>query len=288
MEIKKKNYYISHWTALKKWEIPFSETFFSAELTKATRIECTVFSRKERFLDKEYKVHLCSSKLPPRATTTLRGEKIVMPALLFLQLAPRLTMHNLIALGICMCAKKGPTNKRELIKFIKKAIWHKGRRRALRALKYVTDSCRSPMEVMVYMFMRLPHLLGGCNFKTATTDHKIPIKDEYQEAANLLRAFADIYFSDVKLVLEYDSFMEHNNASSFSKDEIRATALRLQNYEVISMRPGQIYEKAPYDLLVRYLAKRLGRRIRIRTYKYLAMYWNLYAMLPRRQQIQTN
>ncbi len=287
MEQKSRTFYISHWTALKAWEIPFIETFFASQLTDATRTECTVFKRKERFQDKKYKVHLCSRKPPPRATTVLRGEKIVTPEMLFLQLAQQFNMHQLIILGICMCSKDGPTTQKDLLKFVRRAFWHRGRRRALRALKYVTNSCRSHMEVMVFMFMRLPNLLGGCNFKTATTDHEIRIKEEYHKASERFRAFADIYFPDMKLVLEYDSFLQHNNASSFSRDEIRATALRMQNYTVVSMRPGQLYDKAPYELLIRYLAKLLGKRIRIRTQQYLPMYWALHAMLPRRKKAQT-
>ncbi len=215
-----------------------------------------------------------------------KGQKVSSPELLFLELAPRLSIHRLILLGLQMCSHPpgspylAVTTKQKLASFLAKTSWHRGYRKAVRAVKYVKNGSASIMESLSYMILVLPHALGGYGLNGAVFNQEIILQGEAVNQLSQMRCFADLYYKDEKVAVEYDSFAYHNSPTEQGKDSKRSALLESQGIEVLQLNTIQLYDPDACRTFAFNLARRIKKRINIRTKKFDEMHAQLRTLLP--------
>ncbi len=277
---------MSHLSAAKAWQIPYIEAVLGDEIAENSPDEITVFEQDQRFSINGKRVHSCKLDLPAGAVTVRDGMTVASPELLFLELANRLSIHRLILLGLQLCSHPqgqpsiAITTKQKLGAFLAKTAGHRGHRKAGSALKYVENGSASIMESVVYMILVLPHTLGGYGLEGAVFNHGIKLTGDARKRLGQNRCFADLYYKEEKLDVEYESFAYHSSPSEQSKDIIRADALERQGITVMHLCTKQIYDKNACKSFAYNLAKRLNMRMQIRAKKFDQMHALLRALLP--------
>lgn len=240
---------------------------------------------------KGYKIRLCQSPLPDGAVIARGGKIIASPELLFLQLASELDIHRLILLGLQLCShppgapSAAITTKERLSFFLARTSGHHSHKKAWRALKYIENGSASIMESIVYMFLTLPHLLGGYGLGGAVFNYEIRLEDEAGKRLRQKRCFMDLYYKAAKLAIEYESFAFHSRPSEQGKDAIRSAILDRHGIEVMHLNTIQLYDKAAYKDFILNLSSRLNKRIHIRTEKFDEMNDRLRSLLPSRNSL---
>ncbi len=136
------------------------------------------------------------------------------------------------------------------------------------------------MESISYMIFTLPHFLGGYGLDGAVFNYEIKLKIEARIRLGQNRCFADMYYKQVRLAVEYESFAYHNSPSEQGKDVMRSAILERQGIDVMRLSTIQIYDRDACRDFACNLATRLGRRIRIRTKKFDEMHAILRELLP--------
>ncbi|GAB1476539.1 hypothetical protein MASR2M70_13730 [Bacillota bacterium] len=216
-----------------------------------------------------------------------KGEKVASPELVFLQLAGKLDIHRLILLGLQLCSHpvgrpdEAVTTRLKIKSFAEKAKGHRGRRNALRALKYIQDGSASIVESILYMVLSLPHALGGYGLNGAVFNYEIKLNDESGKRLGQKRCFVDLYYKQAKVGVEYDSFAHHNSPKEQGKDALRAAILERQNLGVMNLSTIQLYDRYACRDFAYNLASRLRKRIQIRTKAFDEMHTKLRSLLPR-------
>lgn len=280
------NTYLSHFSALAHLPLQLAKEYFSHEIAEAPATEVTVFNKKLRYRRKGKKVHFCSLKVPAKYKCSYNGLAVVSPELLFLQLAERMSIHQLILLGTLFCAKNdGPlsspvTTQKKLRICTRRLVGHPGRPKALRAVKYVKDNCCSIMEAQLGLFLSLPNLLGGYAFKGWVYNSPIRLNAECRKALGKKYLYPDICFTNQKIILEYQG-SDHDTQTGVDEDSARFLALESMGYTVIAVTKSHLNNLNRFKLLVVHLAKLLKKRIRIRTHKFAKALVNLRSLLPR-------
>lgn len=278
--------YFSHLSAARIWNIPCVEAVFGNEITETDLDYITVSKYNERCRINEKKIHSCVPALPAGAITTRNGIAVASPELLFLELAFKFSIHRLILLGLQLCShppglpSAAITTKKKLNTFLAKTSGHRGHRKAMRAMKYVENGAASIMESLAYMILGLPYALGGYGLNGAVFNHEVKLKREARMRLRQSRCFVDLYYKQAKLAIEYDSFTYHNSPSEQGKDVMRAAILERQGIEVMHLNTIQLYDRDACRDFAYNLAARFGKRIHIRTKKFVEMHTLIRELLP--------
>ncbi len=278
--------YISNFAAARMWNIPFVETVIGYEISGIDAADITVTKYNARSRINGKKVHSTEFALPSGAVTNKEGRMVASPELLFLELASKLSLHRLILLGLQLCShppglpSAAITTKKNLDIFIAKTAGYHGRKKALRAMKYVRDGSASIMESLAYMILGLPHVLGGYGLNGAVFNHEIRLLDEAKIRLGQNRCFVDLYYKQAKLGVEYESFTYHSSPMGHGKDAIRSAVLLRRGVYMMHLNTIQLYDRYACRDFAYNLATRLGRRIQIRTKKFDEMHTFLRELLP--------
>ncbi len=278
--------YLSHFSAAKAWNIPYIEAVLGNEIKEDNMNDITVFEQNSRFYVNGKKVHSCKTPLPSGAVTVRNGMMVASPELLFLELSNKLSIHQLILLGLQLCShlpgqpSKAITTKQKLSAFIAKTTGHWGHRKAENAVKHVENGSASIMESIAYMILGLPHNLGGYGLNGAVFNHEIRLKGEAKNHLGQNRCFVDLYYKKAKIAVEYESLTYHNSPSEQGKDLIRSEVLKKQSIDVLHLSTLQLYNSVACRTFASNLATRLGKRMQIRAKKFDEMHASLRALLP--------
>lgn len=277
---------MSNFSAASFWDIPCLETVLVSEIDKTSKVSFTVSKQSERFLKKDKIIHLCEVALPTNAVVSKNGTMVASPELVFLQLACKLDIHRLILLGLQLCShppgnpSEAITTKHKLKSFLAKTPGHHGHRKALRAVKYIEDGSASVMESIAYMILTLPHALGGYGLDGTVFNHEIKLNNEAAKRLGQKRCFADLYYKQAKLAVEYESFAFHNSPMEQGKDAMRSAILERQNVEVMHLSTIQLYNKDACMDFAFNLASRIGKRMQIRAKEFDQIHGLLRTLLP--------
>lgn len=270
--------FLSHSTAGYLLKVPNIEAILGTNYkVNKDQVVCTVTTRGQRYKRKGHIVHLCTTPLPKGAVIIKDNQKVASPELVFLQFAAEFDMHKLILLGIQLCShpscspEKALTTKSKLINFLNKTPWHRGHRKALRAVKYIEDGSASFAESLAYMALALPHALGGQNLKGAALNQKIKLNKEARKQLNKHCCYVDFFYKSEKVAVEYDSFAYHSSPAEQGRDAQRSEVLKRQGLKVLHMHTIQLYDSVPFNTFVLNLAAELKRRIQNRAKKFHEM-----------------
>ena len=273
------------------WDIPYIDTVFGPEFQRRATVDITVSEQSARFRNNGKKVLSCELFLPAGAVVSRNGKMIASPELLFLELANKLSIHRLILLGLQLCShppgipSEAITTKQKLSAFLAKTPGHLGHQKALRALKYTQNGSASVMESIAYMILALPHSLGGYGLNDAVFNYEIKLKSEARKRLGQNRCFSDLFFTQAKLAVEYESFAFHNSPLEQGKDVIRSAVLERQGVDVMRLSTIQLYDREACTDFAYNLAARIKKRIRIRTKGFDEMHAHLRALLPDRKPV---
>ncbi len=278
--------YLNYITDVTIWNIPYIEAVIGNRKTEMDLADVTVFDHKNRFRINGEKVHSCGLDFPEGAIVVKNGRMVASPELLFLKLASELSIHRLILLGLQLCSyppghpSKAITTKEKLDTFLSKAKGHRGQPKAIRAVKYVENGSASIMESLVYMILALPHTLGGYGLDGAVFNYEIGFRNKYRKRLGKNRCFADLYYKENKLAVEYDSFTYHNSPAEQGKDGVRSATMERQGIRVMHLNTIQIYDSDACSDFAFNLAARLEKRMQIRAKKFDEMHTLLRELLP--------
>ncbi len=281
--------YVSHFSAAKMWNIPYIEAVLDWESDEARKEHITVAKNSARFYADGKIIHSCGLTLPARAVVIQKGERVASPELLFLELAANLSIQQLILLGLQLCSHppglpaEAITAKQKIKTFLTKTSGYRGHRKAAQAIQYVENSSASIMESLAYMILALPHALGGYGLSGATFNREIRLKSEGKARIGQNRCFADLYYKQAKVAVEYESFTYHNSPSEQGRDAMRSAILERQGIVVMHLSTIQLYNREACKDFACNLSYRLGKRIEIRTKKFDEMHDLLRSLLPIRK-----
>lgn len=278
--------YLSYSSAAILLDIPYIEVVLGYKISKTDSTHITVSEHDARFRNNGKKVHSCEIALPVGAVITRNGRTVASPELLFLELACKLSIHQLILLGLQLCSHPpglpsvAITTKQKLNTFLAKTRGHRGHRKAIRAVKYVENGSASIIESFAYMILVLPHALGGYGLNGADFNHEIRLKSEARIRLGQSRCFTDLYYKQANLAIEYESFAYHNSPSEQGKDVMRSAILERQGVDVMHLTTIQLYDRDACRDFAYNLAARLGKRIQIRTKRFDEMHALMRSLLP--------
>lgn len=208
------------------------------------------------------------------------SDHIASLPLLFLRAAGLYSFSRHVLLGTQICANRedGPplATVKELRECARKLEGFAGRNQTLRALRYVREHSHSPMESLLCLLLTLPNSCGGMGIDGLRMN--VPIRTRKYKSKVFI---ADFLHARTRSIIEFDSFHYHNNTFSFSADNIRAADLEAEGYKVISVKPGQLNDIRNYEVLMRNIARAVGKRILIRSEKFIEGFVELRELYSR-------
>lgn len=288
--LSKATEYVSHFSAAKVWSIPYIDYFLKDEYIDPDQNnyinDITVTEPNLRYKRKSYNVHLCKLQHPRGAIVKHQGKIVASPELVFLQLANELDIHQLILLGLQMCShspgnpSEAATTKRKLTEFLKKTPGFDGHVKAKRAVKYIENGANSIMESIVFMILTLPYKLGGFNLRGACFNHEVVLDVAAKKQLGKKQCYVDIFYPDVNLAIEYDSTEYHDNKNTYGSDVLRSNTIKCLGIDVLHLTKNQLYMKNACEQLARYIALRLGKRLRNKTKEFYKSNIKLRKLLP--------
>lgn len=301
--------FISHYTALAYWREHFP---LDSDLGRTARVSGTencasrvgdvagsvpeefvvegrpvdvlIFDEGERRRSSGVACHLWGTDLPPNAFYRVRGIYVSSPEFVFLQMASKLPITQLVALGCELCGKyvllpknvSHPGSLDEMPKrlepltsvtrieaFLASVGRAKGKAKAARALKYVVDGSRSPMETMVYMLLCLPVALGGYGLPKPQMNLEIPLDDDARIIAQRHHAEGDLCWLEAKLDLEYHGEV-HVGAAQMKSDVGRELGIERMGWRVITITSPQVFNADRFEVVAKEVAGRLKKHLRAR------------------------
>ena len=202
---------------------------------------------------------------------------ITSPEMTFAQMATRLSLVDLIKLGMEFCGTYTPcpyadrfderppvTNRERLLSFCERAAGMRGATAAARALRWVVDGSNSPAETAMVLLLCLPVRMGGYGFEWPDMN---PVTSLGKRASNMFgypTMRCDLHWVSKHVVLEYDSDQEHLSSQSAATDARRRNVLGYKDITVLTVRKSMVASASAFDDVARQLARALGRRLRPR------------------------
>jgi len=307
-------YYISHKSALECWRLFFvalldarlgTSAWLGRPVGKPPQPDVSLLqkplhillsSQLDRRSRPQVQQHVCSADLPADCFVDLAEDAtLCSPELVFLQMAGRLTLIELILLGFELCGaysmpaqadaqpappdaaeggrpgRKGKgfntrpplTSVARLRAFLGKTSGMKGRKRAMRALRYIMDGSASPMETRLAMLLTLPHSLGGYGLPKAELNHRVTPARRDRRGAGQAYYVCDMFLPEHGTAREYDSDLIHAGSERIARDSVRRNALAMLGITVYTVGAEQIQGEAAMNRMAYILARAMGWRTQV-------------------------
>lgn len=127
------------------------------------------------------------------------------------------------------------TNAAELARYFEAESRHPGSALARRAVRYVRDGSRSPLETAQVMMLVLPKSEGGLGIRGIEMDHALKVPERARHLTRRSCFFCDVYIPAAHLDIEYHGFF-HDDEARAAEDDERVNALRAMGCKVIVLR----------------------------------------------------
>ena len=248
-------------------------------------VDVLVLDQETRRRSAQVVCHSWNTDVPKGAFYRVGSMYVSSPEFVFLQMAPALSMSQLIALGCELCGtyvllpakSRHPgalddhprriaplTNTQRLATFLAQAGSANGIAKARRALKYVVDNSRSPMETMTYLLISLPVNLGGYGLPRPVLNATIPLDAEARAIAQQSHAEGDLCWKDCKLDIEYNGDV-HADPIRMKRDAGRRAGIEHMGWRVITITGPQVFDINAFEIVAKEAAKRMRKRLRNET-----------------------
>lgn len=144
----------------------------------------------------------------------------------------------------------------------------RGARAARRLAAFAFDGAASPPEARLALLLSLPLNYGGYGYPQPVLNVPLTLPQEGPAAGGpaspspgsaRTRSFIpDLFWPDARLVLEYDSDLEHADGSRIARDARRRNELEARGYTVLTATRGQLRGAVACDELAEQVARYLG------------------------------
>ncbi|MDY4041537.1 MAG: hypothetical protein SOY67_05485 [Collinsella sp.] len=121
----------------------------------------------------------------------------------------------------------------------------RGSKRARRALAYVREGLRSPLETAMVMMLVLPRSMGGFGMRSLLADHHLEIPPHARHLTRRSYLVCDAYLPSHKIDFEYHGF-GHDAEEQASIDDERVNTLRAMGIRVIAIRRWAFFDSAAF------------------------------------------
>lgn len=248
-------------------------------------LEVLIGPNDKRIRSKAIKPRVWKGAISPTAFRQV-GKSIFVssPEFTFLQLATRLELPELIALGMELCgtyrrnvevgsAEYGHTSRitvyhlqplstpKRLRGFLNTMGSAPGSPNAQKALNYVLPNSASPMETALYLLLCLPRKYGGYALPKPELNPPIVLSKAGRRHTLRSRAMPDLYWKSKKLDLEFNSD-EFHDESNRASDSMRRKALERMRVEVLELTTVELHDVGLFHATVQRIARRLGKQLR--------------------------
>ena len=246
-------------------------------------LDILVSSDRARKVNSMVKSHISSCSFPNGSFLKIGINLFVSsPELCFLQMASQLELVQLIRLGFELCGSyrhagyneafgedesrgffldKPLTSTKKLSAFILKLGKVKGKQKASRAVRYLIDGSASPAETILTMMITLPIMLGGFGFPAPSLNTRIDIVSTAKKTAAKKHYSCDLFWSEAKIALEYDSDAFHSKTEQIASDAARRNALSYIGINVITVTRKQLVSSIEMRRIAHLLGKHLDKRL---------------------------
>ena len=220
-------------------------------------------------------LHEVTGPLPKDSIVRAKGTAYaVCPGLLFVMLAARLPLVELLEVGYELCGSYrlggevpsyglAPlTSASELRGYAQRAKGVRGREAALRAAQWLVDGSGSPAETALAIAFALPQRLGGCNLGGFELNRELELGEG---AARILgRGFVrpDFYWPRARYAAEFDSNAYHLTPDQADYDERRRNAYGAEGVGLSIFRTRHLLEPGLFDQMVGAMRRAMGVRVR--------------------------
>lgn len=233
-----------------------------------------VSSRGKRRYRKGIVPHVHEGELPARSLLALGGGcHVVDIRLCALQAARDLGFYELVEYYYELCGsyelpfdadeayrERPPlTSTRELRHFFEQMEGTVGIGLAWRALRYVRDGARSPMETALIMMLVMPKSEGGLGIRGIEMDYRIDVQRRVQGMTKRRYFLADMYISRARLDIEYNGII-HEEAARDAMDGERENTLRAMGYDVVTVRRHAFFYRESFLRVMEAIRQRAGVR----------------------------
>lgn len=212
------------------------------------------------------------------------------PELALAQLAPAVTLCELIAVASALCGTfcfradaegglghRSPlTSKRRIAAFVSKHAGLKGVKALRRALPHIVERAASPPEIFLLMVLGLPRLHGGYGLLGGRANRRMRLGRGARAIAGRETIVPDVHWLDEGVVLEYDSNAEHLTPAQVTRDSKKRLAYASRGLKVLTVTARQLYDAASMRHVAKELSRDLGRSLRIRGDSFGAKHAALY------------
>lgn len=110
--------------------------------------------------------------------------------------------------------------------------------------------------------LSLPYLLGGYGFEGPLLNKKVSVAGSAQSMTRKGYFFADLYWPDKKIDIEYDGQEFHSSHEARSNDAERSNALEHMGITVLRVTRNQLFSREKTHALAVFLAKHTGKKLR--------------------------
>lgn len=145
------------------------------------------------------------------------------------------------------------TSVEELRAFFSEAPGYRGSNKALKALSYVHEGCRSPLETAFVMMLTMPKSMGGLAIRAIKTDYPIPVPKRYAALTRRTVFYLDALLENSMTDIEYNGFY-HDEPEQQSIDEERRNTLRNMGYAVITVNRHSFFKQSAFKRVMEAIA----------------------------------
>ena len=260
-----------------------SESILDQSVLRAARIEATaerplhvlVASAGSRLRRQEVVPHVWSTPLPEDALYRLTPEVLLASPQFCLQgISARESKVKAIVTAMEICGGYGRTPRAKdgfimrpplaRLSDLREHFDHNhsyGAKQARRALRHAVEGSRSPMETVVILLFTLPVEMGGCGLPEPEVNVRIEVPADLRAALGKPYVVVDLCWRDVRIILEYDSYLWHSTALAVDSDSTRNEGLRDQGWMVRSVTAGMLTNDMMRRHLVSKVMERFGRKL---------------------------
>lgn len=202
---------------------------------------------------------------------------IASPELCLLESANKLSLLRLIELCMELCGKYAlvPETQRGYIsrnyqlastesidRFLRGISHIHGVKKLRRAVQFVCDGSRSPMETREYLLTCLPKRLGGYGLPPATLNARINLNSAERRVAKRQYLECDECWPDQQVIVEYDGHDDHESRENRARDAAKRNILISRGYDVFTVTGKQICDVHAFDKVIRDISCRIGFRLK--------------------------
>lgn len=217
--------------------------------------------------------HVCQSPAPHRSFVRLdAGVFVSSPEFTFLQMASQLDEIELAQLGYSLCGEYFPcdndrgfvkrprlTTTGQLNEYLSQLDGVRNIAKARRALRWVCDGSRSPMETSTALLLSTSRRTGGYGLPKPHLNQRIVLSHESAMVANTPYYLADLLYPEQKVAIAYLGKAYHKNVE---RDLTREYVLRSEGYTLFDVTIAQIVSGTLRNQLVLSIADAIGYRLR--------------------------